>query len=134
MGRIAAVTLALALAACGGSTEPPPVSGGTEVILELGQAARLSGTSITVALRSVDDSRCRPDVVCVWEGNARIVVDLSEAAGPEIAAELNTHPTLPQALTFRYVRIELTELEPLPTGTRPVVIYRAHLRWSYLSD
>ncbi len=131
---MASIALALTLAACGGSTEPVPVPGGAEVILELGQAARLGETSITVMLREVQDSRCRPDVVCVWEGNGRVLLDLSDAGGPEITAELNTHPTFPRALTFQYLRIELTELEPLPTATRPVVVYRAHLRWSYLPD
>ena len=134
MSRIAVIALTIALAACTSSTEPTPVAVGNEVIVELGQAKPLDGTGITVALRSVDDSRCRPDVVCVWEGNAKITLDLSDSAGPEITSELNTHASFPRALTFRYLRIELTELEPQPSATRPVVIYRAHLRWSYLPD
>ena len=134
MRRISALVFTLALAGCGGSTEPTPSPTGTDVILELGQAARLNGTNITVSLVSVEDSRCQPDMECVWEGNAKIALDLSEAGGPEITGELNTHPTYPHALTFRYVRIELTGLDPLPLATRPVVISRAHLHWSYLPD
>lgn len=134
MRRVVAVALALALAACNGPTEPVPAPSGTDIILELGQSARIPGTTITVALRSVNDYRCRGDVVCVWEGNASIVLDLSEADGPEISGELNTHPDYPRALTFRYVHLELTALDPLPTATRPVVIYRAHLHWSVLRD
>jgi len=134
MRRFAVLAFTLVLAACSGATEPTPSPTGTDVILELGQAARLDGTNITIALRSVEDSRCQADVVCVWEGNAKIALDISEAGGTEITAELNTHPTYPHALTFRYLRIELTALDPLPLGTRPVVIYRAHLHWSYLAD
>ena len=133
MTRTVLLALTLAVAACAGSTGPmPPAT--NEIILELGQSRQLDGTRITVTLQSVDDSRCPLDAVCIWEGNGRIALGLSEAAGPEITGELNTNPRFPQALTYRYLRIELTELEPEPRSTRPVVVYRAHLRWNYMLD
>lgn len=134
MMRIPAFALVLGLAACGGSTGPVPTTTGTEVILEIGQSSVLDGTGISVSLKNVEDSRCRPDVVCIWEGNATVALDLRDRDGAEIIGELNTHPDYVRSLTFRFLRIELLSLDPLPPSTQSAVRYRAHLRWSYLPD
>ena len=135
MTRGALAALMLTLAACDGSTSPQPAPTSQEVILELGKSAALDGSGITVGLQLVEDSRCPTSGVCVWEGNGRVTLQLRDANGVEISAQLNTHPSYPRSLVFRYVNIELTALDPYPlyfTANR--VDYQAHLRWSYLPD
>ena len=135
MGRIAAVTLALALAACDSSTSPQPAPGRHEVVLRQGQSVPLDGSGITVGLQLVEDSRCPATVVCVWESNGRVTIQLRDANGAEISAQLNTHPSYPRSLVFRYLNIELTALDPYPqTPVANGVDYQAHLHWSYLLD
>jgi hypothetical protein len=136
MTRLAAVALVLVLAACEGSTKPQPAPTGHEVVLRQGQSVPLDGSGITVGLQRVDeDSRCPTSVVCVWEGNGRVTIQLRDANGVEISAQLNTHPSYPRSLVFRHLNIELTALDPYPVYfTANRVDYQAHLRWSYLPD
>ncbi len=130
-----ALLLALGAAACGSSTEPAPLPS-SDIILELGQSRPLAGTPFTVSFQRLDEeSRCAVGVVCVWEGNARIVLGLAQSAGPEVSAALNTNRSAgPVDVTFRHVRIELAELTPYPSTEGPAGPYRARLRWSYLPD
>lgn len=132
--RLLALLAAAVGAACTGSTEPRPLPTGSEVILELGKSAQLDGTGITVTFTSVEDSRCPTGAQCIWEGNGHVALEVRSAGGAPTTGELNTHPSYPNDLTYRYVRLALAELDPYPTLTANKVEYRAHLRWSYLPD
>lgn len=67
-------TMALA-AACSSPSEPPATKValnkdarfGTAQTLTVGQSARFED-GLKVLLVQVDDSRCRPDVQCIWQG------------------------------------------------------------------
>jgi hypothetical protein len=70
-------------------------------------------------LRVSEDSRCPSDVVCVWEGNAQIQLELAlEGRGKTVIA-LNS-ALKPQEAIFAAFRIKLLSLEPYPKSTRPI--------------
>jgi hypothetical protein len=81
-----------------------------DVTLRLGQEAAIQGKDLTVRyLRVVSDSRCRPTMTCVWQGEATLAFLLSEPGrGESTTAELHSGPrTGPQATSFAGSRVEL---------------------------
>ena len=76
---------------CERSTEPadglllktrPSFNLGDTLTLAYGEAAENAPTRTVIRFDSVlEDSRCPTHVVCVWEGNARIALDLQEPGG-----------------------------------------------------
>lgn len=65
---------------------------GEPVKLNVGEAALIAGEELTVGFTAVrDDSRCGPDVVCIWEGVATVVAWASRPG--QGRAELLLHTT-----------------------------------------
>ena len=57
--------------------------------LPIGKTASVSGSPTRITFRQVvDDSRCPRNVVCVWEGDARIVVTVAREGSPTESAFL----------------------------------------------
>lgn len=109
--------LALALAAC--TTAPaapaadvPRVADGASITLAPGQSATLADDSRLDYIKLDNDSRCRPDVQCVWAGDAVIVMRWTPAAGAMVAQDFVLHTTLdPKSFTAGNRTITLTALE-----------------------
>lgn len=104
--------------ACGGGgvVDPPPaqavaVEVEREFELKVGQTASLENLRVT--LRAVpEDSRCPIDAVCVWQGNARVVLDVRPAPEePAAIVSLNTGVPPDQAELHGY-RLRLTGVLP----------------------
>ncbi|WP_410675701.1 hypothetical protein [Amycolatopsis sp. cmx-4-68] len=86
---------------------------GQDVTLRLGQEAAVQGRDLTVRYtRLVADSRCRPGMQCVWQGEATLAFLLSEPGrGESTTAELHSGPrTGPQATTFAGSHVELVSV------------------------
>ncbi|MGW3998771.1 hypothetical protein ACWEF6_35225 [Amycolatopsis sp. NPDC004772] len=86
---------------------------GQDVPLRLGQEAAVQGKDLTVRyLRVVADSRCRPGMTCIWQGEATLAFLLKEPGrGESTTAELHSGPrTGPQATSFAASRIELVSV------------------------
>ncbi|WP_290055021.1 hypothetical protein [Amycolatopsis solani] len=86
---------------------------GRDVTLRLGQEAAVQGRDLTVRYtRVVSDSRCRPNMTCVWQGEATLAFLLKEPGrGESTTAELHSGPrTGPQATSFAAGRIELVSV------------------------
>ncbi|WP_235190975.1 hypothetical protein [Amycolatopsis rifamycinica] len=86
---------------------------GQDVTLRLGQEVAVQGKDLTVRYtRVVADSRCRPGMQCVWQGEATLAFLLKEPGrGESTTAELHSGPrTGPQATTFAASRIELVSV------------------------
>jgi hypothetical protein len=84
-----------------------------DVTLRLGQEAAIQGKDLTVRYtRVVSDSRCRPDMTCVWQGEATLAFLLSEPGrGESTTAELHSGPrTGPQATSFAASSVELVSV------------------------
>jgi hypothetical protein len=98
------------------SASAPSAAGtalGRDVTLQLGQEAAVQGRDLTVRYtRLVADSRCRPGMTCVWQGEATCAFLLSEPGrGESTTVELHSGPrTGPQATTFAASRVELVSV------------------------
>ena len=70
---------------------------------------------LTIRFVSVmEDSRCPVDVNCVWEGNAKIKVKVTDRRGRTKMMELNTNGE-PKGDQFGRYAIRLVNLTPKPT-------------------
>jgi hypothetical protein len=86
---------------------------GGDVTLHLGQEAAVQGKDLSVRYtRLVNDSRCRPNMTCIWQGEATLAFLLSEPGrGESTTAELHSGPrTGPQATSFAASRVELVSV------------------------
>lgn len=114
-GLVTAIT-----AACGGSAalDPSPsrtnVALGEEFDLRLGQTAVVGETGLRIRFADVaEDSRCAEDVVCVWAGNARVVLQIDE--GTPSGREVAVNSTLdPRSVVVGSYRVRYIDLRPAP--------------------
>jgi len=83
------------------------------VTLDVGARATLADGSQLTYLRLVNDSRCPPDVQCVWAGDAEIQVRWQAAGGRAQDAALHTSPLQGRQTetTFGPHRVALEALE-----------------------
>ncbi|WP_410613589.1 hypothetical protein [Amycolatopsis sp. lyj-109] len=100
-----------------GPAAPSPGTVGTaaghDVTLRLGQEAAVQGKDLTVRYtRVVADSRCRPGMQCIWQGEATLAFLLKEPGrGESTTAELHSGlRTGPQETSFAASRIELVSV------------------------
>jgi hypothetical protein len=87
--------LVLGLAACtaaatGARADAPRVSEGDSFTMLPGTAVSVSGDGTLRYLRVVNDSRCKPDVQCVWAGDAEVAFEWTPSAGAADAFNLHT--------------------------------------------
>lgn len=128
MIRIAPFLLASALLA-GCATAPAAdrasqdaVRDGSEVQLGIGQAARLADGSRLTYLRLDNDSRCAPDVQCVWAGDAEIALRWQPASGR--AQELALRTTSPRGSSSARIGERNVTLVALERGIAPKATLR----------
>lgn len=113
--RLMIALVALNLAACttapaSPATDASRVADGSSFTLAPGQSAQLADDSRIDYVKLISDSRCRPDVQCVWAGDATIAMRWTPASGAAQAFEL--HTTLdPKSFTAGSRTITLTSLE-----------------------
>lgn len=92
MNRIAIASLTLLLAA--GCAALPngatPAADGSTLTLGIGQSTLLADNSLLTYTRLVNDSRCAPNVQCVWEGDAEIALQWRAAGGGTQDLRLHT--------------------------------------------
>ena len=89
---IAISTFAIALTACTTTGAQPAntVADGRTVTLAPGQSATLADNSRIDYIKLDGDSRCRPDVQCVWAGDAALAMRWTPASGAAQDFELHT--------------------------------------------
>ena len=132
MARIALVWSFVVLGACfaGGETASPE----REPTAALGERFALPyARTVTVADLHVSfvsvtaDSRCPRKVVCVWAGDAAIVLEVKHGAETR-SVELHTTPPQTTGEAFGH-RIELVSLDPYPEepSERKPSVYVAQL-------
>jgi hypothetical protein len=109
--------LSLVLVACSSPTEP--INGSFEI--GFGEERRAGSLSIRFA--DVNDSRCAPDVVCVWEGDGIVTLDVD---GETVVIHTHGGPNMPQSVSVKGHRITLEALSPV-AGTSKAQ-YRVRLK------
>jgi hypothetical protein len=85
----------------------------------VGETAYIADTRLSIRVSGVpEDSRCPRNAVCVWAGNARVSLMLRDGTNAD-AADINS--TLdPHAVTRWGYRVELVDVQPLPTAGQPI--------------
>lgn len=115
-----AAALLLVASGCAGPVDPDLSSEASdrdvagEVELAPGRTTTVPGTSVSVTLVAVEgDSRCPVDVVCVWQGNVRVALDLrASPTGPDVRVRLNT-ALEPTAVDFGGLVFSIVDVRPL---------------------
>ena len=122
MKRTLCLLVAGALTGCGstGEGDVGPGSGyltdPSVVSIQYGQDLVVPGTVLRMSFSDVlEDSRCPTDVVCVWEGNARVELGIGAGTGPTFPLQLNTSLE-PGSAEWDGVLVTLLQLTPAPTS------------------
>ena len=100
---IIAVLCGGVIAGCAGNpTQPSQFALGESFELRPGASAILQG-GLTITFDRVEsDSRCPMDALCVWAGDAIVIVSLSRAADGRVQRELHTDPRASDASYLSY--------------------------------
>lgn len=115
--RLNALTIAVGLGlfslACASVETTVVAEPGQSFALPLGQTAAIKGTDLRLTFKDVrTDSRCPVDVQCVWAGEAKIGVVISNGT-PEETRVLSLAPPGNEA-TVGSLRIRFVGLAPAP--------------------
>lgn len=100
-----------------------------EFDLRVGDTALVEGTDLTIRFVEVThDSRCAVDVLCVWEGDGEVLLDLVwPDGGRRTTLHLNREPRAATAAGHVVTFVALAP-EPLSTSRIPAGDYVATLR------
>lgn len=129
--RCALVGVVATLPACRTSSETPAAvesqhhtaAYGDTVRLVAGASVRLGTSGAVVRFeRVLSDSRCRPDVVCVWAGSVRVRLAISGDGGADRFVELESGTSPSSVIVGAYQIRLLPEIEPGPGSPGAYVI------------
>jgi len=95
---------------------------GSEFELHVGERVNLHRTKLSIKFGNVlEDSRCPSDVTCVWAGNARLQLAVSNGrASKMLRLNSNTAAPLPADSTFAGYSVKLVNLRPYPLSKQPI--------------
>ncbi len=103
---------------------PVPVVGSAGsylVSLGIGQTAQIQEEALTLQLVEVNDSRCPPDVQCVWAGQATATLFVFQSGFPAQSLKIGTSAPVnfPSQASYRSFQFSLKSLEPGPNKEGP---------------
>jgi hypothetical protein len=89
---------------------------GSEFELRVGQSVSLYKRRLSIRFVAVaDDSRCPSDVTCVWAGNARVQLQVSNGrTSKTLTLNSNTTAPPPSDGSFKGYTLKLLSLNPYP--------------------
>ncbi len=88
--------------------------------LKVGQKATVIDAGITVLFVDIlEDSRCPVDVVCVWQGNAKVALDVRESGKGAQRIELNSTSD-PREVFFGDFRVDFVDIQPAKRSNQNV--------------
>jgi hypothetical protein len=88
---------------------------GEEFVLRFGDQVSVQGAKLSLKFQDVtEDSRCADGVVCVWEGNAKVLLTVNQSI-----FALNTTVEPRQIIVDRYL-VRLNSLSPYPMIERKI--------------
>jgi hypothetical protein len=115
----------LAAIACASVENVIVAEPGVAFSLPVGKTATVAGSVNRITFTQVrEDSRCPTNVVCVWEGDAKIEVSVSRNGAPAETAILSLGPQNNEAqlgdLAVRFVGLAPAPVTPEPAPRRYV--------------
>ena len=124
--------LALFVLACGGDATTElerEVQLDEDFTLALGESAAVESTGVRIRFAHVlEDSRCPPEAVCVWIGNAKVALDIERANEAAELFQLCTHLDIcPDIVELEPYGVALVGVEP-QSMPRSALDYRVTLR------
>ena len=87
-----------------------------QVEVQIGHEIRIQNAGIKLKfIDLIEDSRCPTDTQCIWAGNAKIKISLSNAGRLRKIFDLNTG-VKPQTILFAGYEIKIVRLTPAPAS------------------
>ena len=101
--------------------------------MKFNQTATMQDLKIKIA--NLTDSRCPSDVTCVWQGQAKILVDINKNNQNLGNFSLILNDKNLEAISFDHYSIRLVEVNPYPISTKRIQLsdYDISLKLSLLS-
>jgi hypothetical protein len=85
-----------------------------QIQVQINTETKINGIRIKF-IDMLEDSRCPTDTQCIWAGNAKIKIGLSNSGRSAKQVELNTG-LKPQSIVFGGYEIKLIKLTPAPAS------------------
>ena len=118
---LAAVALLCSAVPLAYAQEDVVVNLGSTVALRLGQAVVIDSEGIIARFeRVVEDSRCPADVVCVWQGQATIIISARVDGGDAQNLMLTVGDDQYPSASFGQYSVKLLELSPYPVSSEQI--------------
>jgi hypothetical protein len=135
-GLLVSVVISAAMAGCARTSPAEPAlltaSVDSEVGLRVGQVLEVGDLPLRIRFEGVaSDSRCPADVVCVWEGDAGVVLRIMAGGGAGETVEVHTalEPRDHSAAGY-VISLETLAPEPMSGSSIPQAEYLATIRVS----
>jgi len=107
------IGLLIAVFACEKSVTNEGFNFDGELQIKHGEIIQSDNNKISLEITNINDSRCPSDVVCVWEGEARITLEFANSITSTF--ELSTHDLRIDTID-NYI-FNLIEVNPYPIST-----------------
>jgi hypothetical protein len=99
---------------------PKEAALGQEFEIKIGQQVSIRSEGLKLSFTQVaEDSRCPEGVQCIWAGNGKIVLRVSQARRRSSVMRLNT-TTDPKQAAYRGYEVKLVGLNPYPKKDAPI--------------
>jgi hypothetical protein len=115
--RFLMVPVAALVAGCTNAAAPRL---GDEFTLRVGQSASITELNLWMRfIKTVDDSRCPADALCVWEGDGAVLLEVAPLNGD--SKEDTVHTSLdPHTIPLGHAELRLVHLQPYPLTSKPI--------------
>jgi hypothetical protein len=121
MQLIAALTAASLAGACSRNNAPTEVTRPGVLALNVNESGDTEGVTVNL-VRVENESRCPSGVMCVWEGNAAVVITVRTPLSPNTSlAPLTVNTSLePRSVAVDGYRVALDSLKPYPVAGKSI--------------
>ncbi|HQU83095.1 MAG TPA: hypothetical protein PKY59_08230 [Pyrinomonadaceae bacterium] len=110
-----AIILTLILTLVFGTFVNAQAQSSQQAAIRINTQKKFSKSKLTVKVLEIEDSRCPKDVECVWAGDAKVKIKVTNKKGKSETFELHTNLE-PKTVKFDNYEIKLGEVTPYPAS------------------
>jgi len=103
----------LFLLSCEDETADGKFDFGEDEIFHTDQYYRSGDNSLKISIREINDSRCPADVVCIWQGETVVKIEIESPQNSTVSLKLYEDPID----TIGNYSFELKDVSPYPVST-----------------